>query len=173
MVIPVLAIAAIDYPDYSPLLVGLAIGGYGLTQAILQIPMGILSDKWGRKPVIYLGLSFFALGSIIAATADTMTMLTLGRVLQGAGAIAGAVMALATDVTRESERAKVMAIIGVSIGFSFYLALLVGPVIAGTFGLSGIFWITAVLTICCIPLMTSRPSSLSVLAAITPSILAK
>jgi MFS family permease len=153
MVIPVLAIAAIEYPDYSPLLVGLAIGGYGLTQAILQIPMGILSDKWGRKPVIYLGLSFFALGSIIAATADTMTMLTVGRVLQGAGAIAGAVMALATDVTRESERAKVMAIIGVSIGFSFYLALLVGPMIAGTFGLSGIFWITAVLTICCIPLI--------------------
>lgn len=153
MVIPVLAIAAVEYPDYSPLLVGLAIGGYGLTQAILQIPMGILSDKWGRKPVIYLGLSFFALGSIIAATADTMTMLTVGRVLQGAGAIAGAVMALATDVTRESERAKVMAIIGVSIGFSFYLALLVGPVIAGTFGLSGIFWITAVLTICCIPLI--------------------
>ena len=153
MVIPVLAIAAVEYPDYSPLLVGLAIGGYGLTQAILQIPMGILSDKWGRKPVIYLGLSFFALGSIIAATADTMTMLTVGRVLQGAGEIAGAVMALATDVTRESERAKVMAIIGVSIGFSFYLALLVGPVIAGTFGLSGIFWITAVLTICCIPLI--------------------
>jgi MFS family permease len=153
MVIPVLAIAAVEYPDYSPLLVGLAIGGYGLTQAVLQIPMGILSDKWGRKPVIYLGLSFFAVGSIIAATADTMTMLTLGRVLQGAGAIAGAVMALATDVTRESERAKVMAIIGVSIGFSFYLALLIGPAIAGIFGLSGIFWITAALTICCIPLI--------------------
>lgn len=153
MVIPVLAIAAIDYPDYSPLLVGLAIGGYGLTQAILQIPMGVLSDKWGRKPVIYMGLCFFAIGSLVAANADSMAMLTFGRILQGAGAIAGAVMALAADVTRESERAKVMAIIGVSIGFSFYLALLTGPIIAGQFGIQGIFWITAVLTLCCLPLV--------------------
>jgi MFS family permease len=153
MVIPVLAIAAVDYPDYSPLFVGLAIGGYGLTQAILQIPMGVLSDKWGRKPVIYMGLCFFALGSLVAANADSMAMLTLGRILQGAGAIAGAIMALAADVTRESERAKVMAIIGVSIGFSFYVALLTGPIIAGLYGIQGIFWITAVLTICCLPLV--------------------
>lgn len=153
MVIPVLAIAAVEYPDYSPLLVGLAIGGYGLTQAILQIPMGVLSDKWGRKPVIYMGLCFFAIGSLIAANADTMTMLTVGRILQGAGAIAGAVMALAADVTRESERAKVMAIIGVSIGFSFYVALLTGPIIAGHYGIQGIFWITAILTLCCLPLV--------------------
>jgi MFS family permease len=153
MVIPVLAIAAVEYPDYSPLLVGLAIGGYGLTQAILQIPMGVLSDKWGRKPVIYMGLCFFAIGSVIAANADSMVMLTVGRILQGAGAIAGAVMALAADVTRESERAKVMAIIGVSIGFSFYVALLTGPIIAGLYGIQGIFWITAVLTILCLPLV--------------------
>lgn len=153
MVIPVLAIAAVTYPDYSPLLVGLAIGGYGLTQAILQIPMGILSDKWGRKPVIYIGLCFFAAGSLIAANADSMVMLTFGRILQGAGAIAGAVMALAADVTRESERSKIMAIIGVSIGFSFYLALLLGPIIAGLLGLQGIFWITAILTLCCLPLV--------------------
>jgi MFS family permease len=153
MVIPVLAIAAVDYPDYSPLFVGLAIGGYGLTQAILQIPMGVLSDKWGRKPVIYMGLCFFALGSLVAANADSMAMLTLGRILQGAGAIAGAIMALAADVTRESERAKVMAIIGVSIGFSFYVALLTGPIIAGLYGIQGIFWITAILTVCCLPLV--------------------
>lgn len=153
MVIPVLAIAAVEYPDYSPLLVGLAIGGYGLTQAVLQIPMGVLSDKWGRKPVIYMGLCFFAIGSLIAANADTMIMLTVGRVLQGGGAIAGAVMALAADVTRESERAKVMAIIGVSIGFSFYVALLTGPIIAGHFGIQGIFWITAILTLGCLPLV--------------------
>ena len=153
MVIPVLAIAAVEYPDYSPLLVGLAIGGYGLTQAILQIPMGVLSDKWGRKPVIYMGLCFFAIGSLIAANADTMAMLTVGRILQGAGAIAGAVIALAADVTRESERAKVMAIIGVSIGFSFYVALLTGPIIAGYYGIQGIFWITAILTLCCLPLV--------------------
>jgi MFS family permease len=153
MVIPVLAIAAVEFPDYSPMLVGLAIGGYGLTQAILQIPMGVLSDKWGRKPVIYLGLCVFAIGSLIAANADSMTMLTFGRILQGAGAIAGAVMALAADVTRESERAKVMAIIGVSIGFSFYIALLTGPIIAGLYGIQGIFWITAVLTLFCLPLV--------------------
>lgn len=153
MVIPVLAIAAVEYPDYSPLLVGLAIGGYGLTQAILQIPMGVLSDKWGRKPVIYMGLCFFAIGSLIAANADTMAMLTVGRILQGAGAIAGAVIALAADVTRESERAKVMAIIGVSIGFSFYVALLTGPIIAGYYGIQGIFWITAILALCCLPLV--------------------
>jgi MFS family permease len=153
MVIPVLAIAAVEYPDYSPLLVGLAIGGYGLTQAILQIPMGVLSDKWGRKPVIYMGLCFFAIGSLIAANADTMTMLTVGRILQGAGAIAGAVIALAADVTRESERAKVMAIIGVSIGFSFYVALLTVPIIAVYYGIQGIFWITAILTLCCLPLV--------------------
>ncbi|MFQ3248442.1 MAG: MFS family permease [Glaciecola sp.] len=153
MVIPVLAIAAVEYPDYSPMLVGLAIGGYGLTQAILQIPMGVLSDKWGRKPVIYIGLCFFAIGSLVSANADSMAMLTFGRILQGAGAIAGAVMALAADVTRESERAKVMAIIGVSIGFSFYVALLTGPIIAGLYGIQGIFWITAVLTVCCLPLV--------------------
>lgn len=153
MVIPVLAIAATEYPDYSPLLVGLAIGGYGLTQAVLQIPMGVLSDKWGRKPVIYMGLCFFAIGSLIAANADSMSMLIVGRILQGAGAIAGAVMALAADVTRESERAKVMAIIGVSIGFSFYIALLTGPVVAALYGIQGIFWITAILTILCIPLV--------------------
>jgi MFS family permease len=115
--------------------------------------MGVLSDKWGRKPVIYMGLCFFALGSLVAANADSMAMLTLGRILQGAGAIAGAIMALAADVTRESERAKVMAIIGVSIGFSFYVALLTGPIIAGLYGIQGIFWITAVLTVCCLPLV--------------------
>ncbi len=154
MVMPVLAVAAMDYPDYSPLLVGLAVGGYGLTQAALQIPMGMLSDRWGRKPVILLGLSVFALGSLIAANADSLTVMIIGRVLQGAGAIAGAIMALATDVSREAQRAKVMAIIGIAIGFSFYLAVLVGPVIANHWGLSGIFAVTGILALCCMPLIT-------------------
>jgi len=153
MVIPVIAIAAKEYPDYSALWVGLAIGGYGLTQAIFQIPMGLLSDKWGRKPVIYMGLTFFAVGSLIAGLADTMWLLTLGRILQGAGAIAGAIMALATDVTRESQRTKIMALIGVSIGMSFYLALLLGPLIANNMGMQGIFLITAGLSILCLPLV--------------------
>ncbi len=153
MVIPVIAVAAKDYPDYSPLLIGIAIGGYGLTQAILQIPFGILSDKWGRKPIIYIGLSLFGIGSLIAGLADSLVMMTAGRLLQGAGAIAGAVMALAADTTRESQRAKVMAIIGVSIGFSFYLALLLGPVLVSAIGLQGIFLFTAGLALLCFPIV--------------------
>ena len=153
MVMPVIAVAAMDYPDYSPLMVGLAVGGYGLTQAILQIPMGMMSDRWGRKPVILFGLSIFALGSFIAAGADTMAWLIVGRILQGAGAIAGAIMALATDVSRESQRAKVLAIIGIAIGFSFYLAVLLGPIIAHDWGLTGIFAITGCLAVICIPLV--------------------
>jgi MFS family permease len=153
MVIPVIAVSALSFPDYSPLLVGLAVGGYGLTQAILQIPFGVLSDKWGRKPVIFMGLGFFCAGSLIAGFADSMWMLALGRILQGAGAIAGAIMALASDVTRESQRTKVMAIIGVSIGFSFYIALLLGPLLAASIGMQGIFLLTAALSLVCFPLI--------------------
>lgn len=153
MVMPVLAVAAVEYPDYTPVLVGLAIGGYGLTQAALQIPMGILSDRIGRKPVIVLGLLLFALGSAIAGFAESMTWVVIGRIIQGAGAIAGAVMALAGDISRESERSKVMAIIGISIGFSFYLSLLLGPLISLHHGLPGIFLITSILALCCIPLV--------------------
>ena len=153
MVMPVLAVAAAQFPDYSPMMVGIAIGGYGLTQAALQIPMGMLSDRWGRKPVILLGLSVFALGSLVAALADTMAWMIAGRVLQGAGAIAGAIMALATDVAREQQRAKVMASIGIAIGFSFYLAVLIGPIIADSWGIAGIFWVTGVLALACLPMV--------------------
>jgi MFS family permease len=150
MVMPVIAISAKTYPDYSAFLVGLAIGGYGLTQALLQIPMGVLSDKIGRKPVIAGGLVIFAIGSLVAATADSLAWVVVGRFLQGAGAIAGAIMALAGDLSRESQRPKVMAIIGISIGFSFYIALLLGPIIASKFGLSGIFLMTGVLACLCV-----------------------
>ncbi|MFA3791443.1 MFS transporter [Aliiglaciecola sp. SL4] len=150
MVMPVLAILAQNYPDYSVLMVGIAIGGYGLTQAFLQIPMGMLSDKFGRKPIIVVGLLLFSLGSLIAGFADNMWMLVLGRILQGTGAIAGAIMALAADVSRENQRPKVMAIIGIAIGFSFYLALMIGPMISNVWGLSGIFFVTAVLALLCI-----------------------
>ncbi|GAC25413.1 inner membrane transport protein yajR [Paraglaciecola mesophila KMM 241] len=153
MVMPVLAILAVNYPDYSALMLGLAIGGYGLTQAILQIPMGVLSDKIGRKPVIVAGLMMFAIGSGVAAAADSMLWIVIGRFLQGAGAIAGAIMALAGDVSREQQRPKVMAIIGIAIGFSFYIALLIGPVIADSYGLHGIFSITGMLALLCIPLV--------------------
>lgn len=153
MVMPVLAVVSKDYPDYSPLWVGLAIGAYGLSQAVLQIPMGMWSDKLGRKPVIIFGLVLFAIGSLVAAFADSMLWLTVGRFLQGMGAIAGAVMALAADISRESQRSKVMAIIGIAIGFSFYLSLILGPIIASNAGLEGIFIVTAILALSCVPLV--------------------
>lgn len=153
MVMPVIAVLGQNFSDYSPMLVGLAIGGYGLTQAILQIPMGMLSDRIGRKPVIMGGLVMFVLGSWIAGSADSLMWVVIGRIVQGAGAIAGAVMALAGDVSRDSQRSKMMAVIGISIGFSFYLAVILGPIITGAFGLSGIFYLTAILGMLAIPLV--------------------
>ncbi|MCC5855969.1 MAG: MFS transporter [Idiomarina sp.] len=146
LIMPVLAIYGQAYPDYTPLLVGVAIGAYGLTQALLQIPMGWLSDRVGRKPIILAGLSIFAVGSVVAAMADTLMGVTIGRVLQGAGAIAGAVLALAADSSRDEQRPKVMAIIGAGIGLSFVLALIIAPWLGGIAGISGLFWLTAALT---------------------------
>lgn len=153
MVMPVLAISAQEFSDYSPILLGIAIGGYGLVQACLQIPMGTLSDRFGRKAIIITGLMIFAVGSVVAAKADSLLALVVGRFLQGGGAIASALMALATDVAREKARPIVMAIIGISIGFSFYIAVLVGPIITAHFGVSGIFWFTAIGALSSIPLL--------------------
>ena len=147
MVLPVFAVYAEELEGFSPTLAGLAIGIYGLTQAIFQIPLGMLSDRIGRKPVIIGGLLIFAAGSVVAAMADSITGVIVGRALQGAGAIASAVMALAADLTREEHRIKVMASIGMSIGLSFALALVFGPMLHGWFGVEGIFWITALLAI--------------------------
>ena len=144
MILPVFAVYAEELDGFSPTLAGLAIGIYGLTQAIFQIPMGLLSDNIGRKPVIIGGLIIFAIGSIVAAMSDSITGVIIGRALQGAGAIASAVMALAADLTREEHRIKVMASIGMSIGLSFSLALVFGPLLHGVFGVEGIFWITAI-----------------------------
>jgi MFS family permease len=145
MVLPVFAVYAEELDGFSPTLAGIAIGIYGLTQALFQIPLGMLSDKIGRKPVIVAGLVIFAIGSVVAALADSITGVIVGRALQGAGAIASAVMALAADLTREEHRIKVMASIGMSIGLSFALALIFGPIFHGWFGVEGIFWITAML----------------------------
>ena len=131
----------------TPLLTGLAVGIYGLTQAMLQIPFGLLSDRIGRKPVIFGGLLLFAFGSVVAAMADDILWIIVGRALQGSGAVAAAVMALAADLTREEQRTKVMASIGMTIGFSFMLAMIIGPAINGWVGVSGIFWLTAMLAL--------------------------
>lgn len=147
LIMPVLAVYGQSYPDYSPFLVGIAIGAYGLTQAFLQIPMGWLSDRIGRRPVILAGLAIFAMGSVVAALADTMQGVIIGRVLQGAGAIAGAVLALAADSAREEQRPKVMAVIGMGIGLSFVLALIIAPLLGGVIGMSGLFWLTAALAV--------------------------
>lgn len=145
MVLPVLATYGMDLAGATPALIGLAIGAYGLTQAVLQIPFGIISDRIGRRPVIYVGLVIFALGSLLAAQADSIWGVIAGRILQGAGAISAAVMALLSDLTREQHRTKAMATIGMSIGVSFAVAMVVGPLVTRAFGLSGLFIATAVL----------------------------
>ena len=143
MIMPVFAIYGQDLVGYSPLWVGFAIGAYGLTQALLQIPAGMLSDKIGRRPVIYGGLLLFALGSLVAGFSDSVYGVTFGRALQGTGAIASAILALAADVTREQQRSKAMGMIGVSIGLAFALSMVIGPVLAPFIGLQGLFFITA------------------------------
>ena len=126
-------------------MLGLALGIYGLTQAIFQIPLGLLSDKIGRRPVIFGGLLLFILGSVVAAYADSAVGVIIGRALQGMGAIASTLMALVTDLTAEQNRTKAMATIGGSIGISFALAMVLGPIVASSFGMEGIFWLTALL----------------------------
>lgn len=147
MVLPVLATYGQDLTGATPFLLGLAIGAYGLTQALLQIPFGMLSDRVGRLPVIYIGLLIFAAGSVVAGMSDSVWGVIAGRVLQGAGAISAAVMALLSDLTREQHRTKAMAVIGISIGISFAVAMVVGPLVTRGFGLSGLFWFTATMAI--------------------------
>lgn len=148
MILPVFALYAQSLPHSTELLAGVAIGIYGLTQAIFQIPLGIASDRIGRKPVIIGGLLVFALGSVIAALSQSIEMIIVGRTLQGMGAVAAATMALAADLTREENRSRVMAFIGMTIGLSFMVAIILGPIIYTQAGMSGIFWFTFSLAIC-------------------------
>jgi len=145
MVLPVLSLYATEYSHSTTLLLGVALGIYGLTQGVMQIPLGMLSDKIGRKAIIGGGMIVFLIGSVLAATADSIYMLILGRALQGTGAVASAIMALLSDLTTEENRTKAMATVGGSIGVSFALAMILGPILASWGGLSTIFWLTAVL----------------------------
>ena len=148
LVLPVFALEAQHYAGGNdPAMVGLALGMYGLTQAVFQLPLGLASDRFGRKKVIIVGLLVFALGSLVAALADSLMGLVWGRALQGAGAVSAAVTALLADLTRDGVRTKAMAMVGGSIALMFSLALVLSPLLAGWVGLSGIFWITLALTL--------------------------
>ncbi|MET1256246.1 MFS transporter [Aliikangiella maris] len=147
MLLPVFSLAGQSLIGYTPALIGLAIGAYGLTQAIFQIPFGWLSDRFGRKPIIMTGLLLFALGSVVAALSDHIYGVIIGRLLQGCGAIASAVMALAADLSRDEQRTKIMASIGMSIGGAFAIAMIFGPGLTSWLGLSGVFWAIAVLAV--------------------------
>ena len=153
LILPVFALYATDLSGYSAALVGLAIGIYGLTQAALQIPFGVLSDRFGRKPLIVIGLVIFAIGSVVAAAADSMGGVIVGRALQGAGAIPAVVMALLADLTRDDQRTKAMAFIGGIIGAAFVASIVVSPLLTGWVGVPGIFWLTAALALCAIPVV--------------------
>jgi len=147
VVLPVLALWAHGRPGWTLSLVGLALGAYGLTQALLQVPFGWLSDRHGRKPVIHLGLLLLAAGSLLCAVAESPMAMIAGRVIQGAGAISATVIALAADLTRETQRTKSMAIIGSSIGAAFALSLIAAPFLLNGIGVPGIFALTGVLAL--------------------------
>ena len=139
LMLPVLALYAHTLPDYSPEMLGLAMGAYGLTQALLQIPFGRWSDRFGRKPLITIGLMFYAAGSVIGMFAHTTWLLALARGVQGAGAVSASVTALLADLTRSEVRTRAMAVIGISIGLSFVVALIIAPVLDAAIGIPGIF----------------------------------
>ena len=143
-----------------PALIGLAVGAYGLTQAVLQIPFGAISDRIGRVPVIVFGLALFVAGSILAAQSDSIYGVIAGRLLQGAGAISATLTALLADATREAVRTRTMAIFGIAIGSSFLLALIIGPVIAAASGVRSLFWLAAALAVVAALLLLLLPGGI-------------
>jgi predicted MFS family arabinose efflux permease len=176
MVLPVLSLSGGEYLGSTGFLLGVALGIYALTQACLQIPFGLLSDRFGRKPLIFIGFILFAMGSIVAATADTVLGLILGRALQGAGAIAGVIMAMVGDLTSPENRTKAMASIGASIGIAFALALVLGPLISSLHigsltGIRLLFWsatllafIGMIILLWCVPSVASVQQKVSQLS---------
>jgi len=159
MILPVFMLLAADMPGFSPAKAGLAIGIYGLTQAVLQQPFGKLSDRFGRRPVMLAGLALFAVGGIVAAMADSMEILIAGRALQGCGAIAGVALAFAADQTRAQNRSVIMAIIGMGIGASFLLSMMISVPLSTLLGLNGLFWLTAVLGVMGMLLVLTLPAA--------------
>ncbi|MDO5625385.1 MAG: MFS transporter [Pseudomonadota bacterium] len=148
LVLPVFALEAARLPGGDdPALIGLAMGIYGLAQAVMQVPLGLASDRFGRKKIIVLGLIVFAAGSVLAALASSVQWLAAGRALQGAGAVSAAAVALLADLTRDEVRTKGMALVGASIGLTFALSLVAAPPLAGAVGLAGLFWLTALLAL--------------------------
>ncbi len=147
MILPVLSLYAERLSGATPFLIGLTLGVYGFTQAVFQIPFGMLSDRYNRKHIIAMGLIIFGIGSVVAALADSMAGLVAGRAIQGAGAISAAILALNADLTRNDQRTKSMAIIGISIGVAFMASLILAPVIQGYIGVPGLFWMVAVLSV--------------------------
>lgn len=154
LILPIFSIYAETLPDgNNHLLIGLALGAYGLTQAIFQLPFGMASDRFGRKRVIYVGLMLFVIGCLISGFAHNLVWVAIGRAIQGAGAVSAAVTALVADLTREEHRTKAMAMIGGTIGITFALSLILGPVLNQWIGVSGIFLLTAVLAAIAIPVV--------------------
>lgn len=157
MIIPVFSIAGQSYQYATPALIGLAVGIYGLSQAILQIPFSLWADRFSRKPLIILGLVLFALGGAIAAMSHTIYGVIIGRAIAGAGAVSAVVMALLADVTREEQRTKAMAVMGMSIGLSFVIAFSLGPWLTSQVGISGLFWVTTIMGIAAIFMLLLVP----------------
>lgn len=157
MIIPVFSVAGQTYEYATPALLGLAVGIYGLTQAILQIPFSLIADRYSRKPLVVFGLLLFALGGAIAAMSDTIYGVIIGRAIAGGGAVSAVVMALLADVTREENRMKAMATMGMSIGVSFAVAFSLGPWLTGLVGISGLFWVTTIMGFAAISMLFLVP----------------
>ena len=178
LLLPVFAVSAAGLPGGNdPARVGLALGMYGLTQAVMQIPFGLASDRWGRRPIVLLGLLLFIIGSVVCAMADDVFWITIGRAIQGSGAISAAVTAWLADATRDEVRTRAMAMVGGSIGISFAVSLVAAPVLVGWWGLSGLFWTIACLGVASlavarfvvpvVPRTTARSLSVSPRAVLT------
>ena len=159
MLFPVMSVYADNYQGSTPFLIGIAIGIYGLTQAILQIPFGYLSDRYGRKPLLIIGLLIFLVGSIIAANSSNILFVIIGRALQGGGAISAVLMAFLADSVSEENRAKANAFVGFQIGVAFMLSLIIGPIITSRVGMTGLFWVIALLSVLAMLIVLSLAKS--------------